>query len=91
MGDDLKKMYRTVMDDHFPPEIKISFGDQVLVYRKKAWTIPDDKTDLKALDLPDEIRLALPDVMKEEQPYPRMLSIYSDDYIQEFKELQQAK
>jgi phosphoribosylaminoimidazolecarboxamide formyltransferase/IMP cyclohydrolase len=44
MGDDLKKMYRTVMDDHFPPEIKISFGDQVLVYRKKAWTIPDDKT-----------------------------------------------
>jgi phosphoribosylaminoimidazolecarboxamide formyltransferase/IMP cyclohydrolase len=44
MSDDLKKMYRTVMDDHFPPEIKISFGDQMLVYRKKAWTIPDEKT-----------------------------------------------
>jgi len=28
----------------------------------------------------------LTNVMKEEQPYPRMLSIYSDDYIQEFKE-----
>ena len=44
MGDDLKKMYRTVMEDHFPSEIKISFGDQVLVYRKRAWKIPDEKT-----------------------------------------------
>ena len=38
---DLKKMYRTVMDDHFPGEIKISFGDQVLVYQKRTWKIPD--------------------------------------------------
>lgn len=44
MNEDLKKMYRTVMDDHFPPEIKITFGDQLLVYRKRAWRIPDDKT-----------------------------------------------
>ena len=44
MGDDLKKMYRTVMDDNFPPEIKISYGDQVLVYRKRSWKIPDEKT-----------------------------------------------
>jgi phosphoribosylaminoimidazolecarboxamide formyltransferase/IMP cyclohydrolase len=44
MSDDLKKMYRTVMDDHFPPEIKISFGDQVLVYQKRSWKIPDEKT-----------------------------------------------
>ena len=44
MVDDLKKMYRTVMDDHFPPEITISFGDQVLVYRKRAWKIPDTST-----------------------------------------------
>ncbi len=43
MGDDLKKMYRTVMDDHFPPEITISFGDQVLVYRKRSWKIQDEK------------------------------------------------
>jgi len=41
MPDDLKKMYRTVMDDHFPPEITISFGDQTLVYRKRTWKIPD--------------------------------------------------
>ncbi|MFW5857941.1 MAG: IMP cyclohydrolase [Planctomycetota bacterium] len=39
---DLKAMYKTVMDDHFPPEMTISFGDQTLVYRKRTWTIPDD-------------------------------------------------
>ncbi len=44
MGDDFKKMYRTVMDDHFPPEMKISFGDQVLVYKKRSWKIRDEKT-----------------------------------------------
>ncbi|MBU1903335.1 MAG: IMP cyclohydrolase [Proteobacteria bacterium] len=41
MGDELKKMYRTVMDDHFPPEITISFGDPSLTYRKRSWKIPD--------------------------------------------------
>jgi phosphoribosylaminoimidazolecarboxamide formyltransferase/IMP cyclohydrolase len=44
MTKDLKKMYRTVMDDHFPPELTISFGNQVLVYRKRSWMIPDEKT-----------------------------------------------
>jgi len=44
MADDLKKMYRTVMDDHFPPEITISFGDQILRYKKRSWKIPDQKT-----------------------------------------------
>ena len=37
-------MYRTVMDDHFPPEITISFGDQTLLYRKRSWKILDQKT-----------------------------------------------
>jgi len=44
MAEDLKTMYRTVMDDHFPPQISISFGDQVLVYRKRAWKLPDEKS-----------------------------------------------
>ncbi|MBZ4658973.1 MAG: cyclohydrolase [Desulfacinum sp.] len=44
MADDLKKMYRTVMDDHFPEDLSIRFGDQELVYRKRTWKIPDDKT-----------------------------------------------
>jgi len=44
MNDHLRKIYRTLMDDHFPAEMTISFGDQRLVYRKRAWKIPDDKT-----------------------------------------------
>ena len=46
MGDELKKMYRTVMDDHFPSEMRISFGDQTLTYRKRAWKIPDSSGQL---------------------------------------------
>lgn len=44
MAKDLKKMYRTVMDDHFPPVITISFGDQTLVYCKITWKISDEKS-----------------------------------------------
>jgi phosphoribosylaminoimidazolecarboxamide formyltransferase / IMP cyclohydrolase len=43
MADDLKKMYRTIMDDHFPPKMEISFVDhdrrQTLFYEKVSWTI----------------------------------------------------
>jgi phosphoribosylaminoimidazolecarboxamide formyltransferase/IMP cyclohydrolase len=42
--DDLKKMYRTVMDDHFPDELTITLDNQTLVYRKRSWKIPDPKT-----------------------------------------------
>lgn len=41
---DLKKMYKTIMDDDFPDEMTIKFGDQTLVYKKRAWKIPDEKT-----------------------------------------------
>jgi phosphoribosylaminoimidazolecarboxamide formyltransferase / IMP cyclohydrolase len=44
MTDNLKKMYRTVMDDHFPQDLTISFGNQTLVYRKRSWMIPDEKS-----------------------------------------------
>ncbi len=43
MAEDLKKMYRTIMDDHFPPNMEISFVDrdrrQTLFYEKVTWTI----------------------------------------------------
>jgi len=43
MAEDLKKMYRTIMDDHFPPQMEISFVDdktrQTLFYEKMTWTI----------------------------------------------------
>lgn len=38
---DIKAMYRTVMADHFPPEMTITFGDQKLTYRKRTWKLPD--------------------------------------------------
>ena len=44
MGEDLKKMYRTLMEDHFPDSLRVSFGDQSLVYRKRSWKFPDEKT-----------------------------------------------
>ena len=39
---DLKKMYTTILGDHFPMDMKITFGDQTLVYRKRTWAIPQD-------------------------------------------------
>ncbi|MFA4829621.1 MAG: hypothetical protein WC594_10415, partial [Thermodesulfovibrionales bacterium] len=41
---DLKKMYRTIMDDNFPEDMTIKLGGQTLVYRKRVWKIPDEKT-----------------------------------------------
>ena len=38
---DIKAQYRTVMDDHFPPEMTITLGDTVLRYRKRTWKLPD--------------------------------------------------
>ena len=44
MTNDIKKMYKTVMDDSFPNEITISFDGQTLVYKKRTWKIPDEKS-----------------------------------------------
>lgn len=41
---DIKKMYKTIMDDNFPENMTIKFGEQIRVYKKRAWKIPDDKT-----------------------------------------------
>ena len=41
---DMKQMYKTILGDHFPMEMKISFGDQELVYRKRTWKIPNPAT-----------------------------------------------
>jgi len=39
---DLKKMYSTILGDHFPMEMTITFDGQTLVYRKKTWNIKQD-------------------------------------------------
>ncbi|NCO83699.1 MAG: IMP cyclohydrolase [Nitrospirae bacterium CG_4_10_14_3_um_filter_44_29] len=41
---ELKKMYRTIMDDNFPDDMTIKFGGQALVYKKRTWKIPNEKT-----------------------------------------------
>ena len=41
---DIKQMYKTLMEDHFPDRMVIQFGNQILVYRKRAWKIPDEST-----------------------------------------------
>lgn len=41
---DIKKTYRTIMDDHFPEDVVITFGHQTLVYKKRTWKILDEKT-----------------------------------------------
>jgi phosphoribosylaminoimidazolecarboxamide formyltransferase/IMP cyclohydrolase len=51
MTEDLKKMYRTVMDDHFPPQMEISFVDpdkrQTLFYEKVVWVVDDVQKGLR--------------------------------------------
>lgn len=42
--DDLKKAYKTVMDDHFPESMTITFGSQTLTYKKRAWKIEENGT-----------------------------------------------
>jgi phosphoribosylaminoimidazolecarboxamide formyltransferase/IMP cyclohydrolase len=51
MAEDLKKMYRTIMDDHFPPKMEISFVDpekrQTLFYEKVVWVVDDIEKGLR--------------------------------------------
>lgn len=51
MAEDLKKMYKTVMDDHFPPRMEISFVDgdtrQTLFYEKVDWVIEGVRKGLR--------------------------------------------
>ncbi len=51
MTKDLKKMYTTIMDDHFTPKMEISFIDrdkrQTLFYEKVLWTIDNVKKGLR--------------------------------------------
>ena len=51
MADDLKKMYRTIGDDHFPSGMEISFIDedkrQTLCYEKVLWRVKDEDKGLR--------------------------------------------
>jgi len=51
MTQDLKKAYRTIMDDHFPERMEISFvfddRRSTLIYEKVAWEIDDVRKGLR--------------------------------------------
>ena len=51
MAKDLKQMYKTIMDDHFTPNMEISFVDgdrrQTLFYEKVSWVIDGVKKGLR--------------------------------------------
>jgi phosphoribosylaminoimidazolecarboxamide formyltransferase/IMP cyclohydrolase len=48
---DLKQMYKTIMEDHFPEKMAITFGEgkegQSLVYEKVSWVIDGVRTGLR--------------------------------------------
>ncbi|MGB7918601.1 MAG: IMP cyclohydrolase [Desulfobacterales bacterium] len=51
MAEDLKKMYRTIVDDHFPARMEISFvaekERQTLLYEKVLWAIDGENKGLR--------------------------------------------
>ncbi len=51
MSADLKQMYKTIMDDHFPSQMEISFIEggirQTLVYEKVSWIIDNVRKGLR--------------------------------------------
>jgi phosphoribosylaminoimidazolecarboxamide formyltransferase/IMP cyclohydrolase len=51
MAEDLKKMYRTIVEDHFPNRMEISFVDddqrQTLFFEKVLWTIDQVQKGLR--------------------------------------------
>jgi phosphoribosylaminoimidazolecarboxamide formyltransferase/IMP cyclohydrolase len=46
MMADIRQQYKTVMDDHFPEVMTISFGDQGLTYKKRTWKLRDSSGDV---------------------------------------------
>lgn len=51
---DYKKSYREVIADHFPEEMKITFGKQELRYRKKRWKLNSEELGLRYGDNPGQ-------------------------------------
>ncbi len=51
MPEDLKKAYRTIMEDHFPEKMRIAFGEgdqeQTLFYEKVSWTVDGVRKGLR--------------------------------------------
>ncbi|MDP2846630.1 MAG: IMP cyclohydrolase [Humidesulfovibrio sp.] len=51
---DLKKMYTTLLGDSFPEDLRITLGDQELVYKKRTWNIGGEVRGLRYGENPDQ-------------------------------------
>ena len=51
---DIKAIYTTVHKDDFPEEMTILLGDEKLVYRKRVWTLDNERKGLRYGENPDQ-------------------------------------
>lgn len=51
---DLKKMYTTLLGDSFPEDLRITLGDQELVFKKRTWNINGEVRGLRYGENPDQ-------------------------------------
>ena len=51
---DLKKMYKTIQSDPFPPTMTVTMGDTTLTFHKRTWTINDQEQGLRYGENPDQ-------------------------------------
>ncbi len=51
---DLKQMYKTIQADPFPEEMRLTLGDQELVFAKRTWTIENERKGLRYGENPDQ-------------------------------------
>lgn len=45
--ENIKKSYQTILDDNFPEEMTITFGNQKLHYKKRIWKINDEGMEVE--------------------------------------------
>jgi len=51
---ELKKMYTTLLRDHFPDDLRLQLGSQELVYKKRTWNIGGEVRGLRYGENPDQ-------------------------------------
>ena len=51
---ELKKMYTTLLRDHFPDDLRLQVGSQELVYKKRTWNIGGEVRGLRYGENPDQ-------------------------------------
>lgn len=51
---ELRQIYHKIIKDNFPEEIKISFSNQTLIYRKRMWQVDKEKMGLRYGENPNQ-------------------------------------